>query len=85
MHLYSFLVPSHLNGIGFHFDISAVHSSNPSLRSTTRPNFSARYVAKRCLHMKFDSADKTDSVKAGQSQKYLFASGSVQAGRLGNT
>jgi len=35
--------------------------------------------------MKFDPADKTDSVKAGQSQKYLFNPESDQAGRLGNT
>lgn len=63
------------------FDISVAHSSNPSLRPTTRSNLSAKYVARRCLHMRLDSVDKTDSVKAGQSQKYLFTPESVQAGR----
>lgn len=62
-------------------DMSAIHSSKPSFRSTTRPNFSARYVARRCLHIRFDSTDNTDSVKAGQSQKYLFTAESAQPGR----
>jgi len=31
-------------------DTSVAHSSKPSFRSTTRPSFSARYVARRCLH-----------------------------------
>lgn len=45
----------------------------------------AKNDRKNVLTIKVDPADKTDSVKAEQSQKYLFTPESVQAGRLGNT
>jgi hypothetical protein len=47
--------------------------------------FTDRDDEKNALAIKFDSADKTDSVKAGQSQKYSFTPESVQTGRFGNT
>ena len=45
----------------------------------------AKKDGEEALAIKFDSADNTESVKAGQSQKYLFAPESAPAERLGNT
>lgn len=38
-------------------DMSVAHSSKPSFRSTTRPSFSAKYVARRCLHCRHTRLD----------------------------
>jgi hypothetical protein len=45
----------------------------------------AKKDGEEALAIKFDSADNTESVKAGQSQKYLFTPESAPAERLGNT
>ena len=52
MHLYAISIPSQWYWLSWLdiVDISVAHSSRPSFRSTTWPSFSAKYVARRCLH-----------------------------------